>query len=632
MQDEANPDARHGPVGSPAFAQWLAAGLDAYVRNWRDSKVLAELRRARTLLAGFLIGAREDELKRVLSNQFLKQHLTLAGNGLRDLPLDADEQLIRDRVLSALSGATGQANSPGHVLAAMLYCRPDDPVAAFLHRRVPDWLYGAFTVFLVMDPWFFNDAIAYRRYREHSKQTIHHLHRIVADDSGTVPRPGSVAHATALAFTSFSCPLHPYFGDEDLKDMSMSRAYIFEQNARAAGLDLDWRPPARPAGRTRIRVGILKPHFTIQTETFATLPVFEHLDRTQFEVILYAMNAARNELEAYCASRADRLTLLPPAPREQTTVIRGDQIDILFFGSNLTARADACTTLALHRLAPIQMTSICSPITTGFKNMDFYLAGNLLAPHSEFQQQFREELVNVPGSGICFSYGPERPHGAQSLDRTHLGLPANGIVFISGSNYYKITPEVRDAWATIISRVPGSVLVLYPFNPYWSGWYDQEAFIGDMRNRFARLGLAEERLRILAPVPDRAVIKERLRIADVYLDAFPYGGATSLIDVLEAGVPPIVFKGTTLRSRQAASILEELELPQFIARTEDSYIELASRLGTDAAFRHELRDKVLAAMQNHPSCLDSRAYARNIALVFRTLHERNLRFRGDSYV
>jgi len=254
--------------------------------------------------------------------------------------------------------------------------------------------------------------------------------------------------------------------------------------------------------------------------------------------------------------------------------------------------------------------------------MDYYIAGDLLAPSSEMHSQFREKLINIPGSGICFSFGPEQGQPTRPLDRQRLGIPANAVVFISGANYFKITPEVRQAWATIISRVPGSVLVLYPFNPNWSSRYDSEPFVSDINKRFAQLGLAEHRLKILDPLPGRADIKQLLRLADVYLDSYPYGGATSLIDTLEAGLPPVVMSGDALRFRQAASMLQEMSVPQVIADTEDSYMELACKLGTDTGWRHQLRNEIQIKMSSHPAFLDSRAYALKMARLFQALHER----------
>jgi predicted O-linked N-acetylglucosamine transferase (SPINDLY family) len=76
-------------------------------------------------------------------------------------------------------------------------------------------------------------------------------------------------------------------------------------------------------------VGILKDHFAPQTETYSTLPFFEHLDRDLFEIILYSVNVLGHKLEEYCRSHADRLVGLPGDMAERVNTIRSDDLDII---------------------------------------------------------------------------------------------------------------------------------------------------------------------------------------------------------------------------------------------------------------------------------------------------------------
>jgi len=69
-------------------------------------------------------------------------------------------------------------------------------------------------------------------------------------------------------------------------------------------------------------VGILSRHFTPHTETFATIPLFEYLDRDQFEVILYTLQVTQEPLEQYCLSRVDKWIHLPPQLIDQVQTIR----------------------------------------------------------------------------------------------------------------------------------------------------------------------------------------------------------------------------------------------------------------------------------------------------------------------
>ena len=56
--------------------------------------------------------------------------------------------------------------------------------------------------------------------------------------------------------------------------------------------------------------GIIKEHFIPQSETYSTLPVFEHLSREKFEIILYTNKLTNHPLEQYCCSCVDRIVKL----------------------------------------------------------------------------------------------------------------------------------------------------------------------------------------------------------------------------------------------------------------------------------------------------------------------------------
>lgn len=123
------------------------------------------------------------------------------------------------------------------------------------------------------------------------------------------------------------------------------------------------------------------------------------------------------------------------------------------------------------------------------------------------------------------------------------GAGDSSVIFISGANYYKIIPEVREAWAEIIRAVPESLLVLYPFNPNWRKSYKEDFFTEQVQAVFTAHGIETDRLVVLEQLPDPSDVREYLRLADIYLDSFPYSGAASLMDPLFTGLPPVVREG-----------------------------------------------------------------------------------------
>ena len=157
-----------------------------------------------------------------------------------------------------------------------------------------------------------------------------------------------------------------------MKNIYVKRAEIIEHYLKLNGQEIDYDFTDRPNNRKKIRLGILATHFTPGTETFAYLPVYEYLSR-DFEVILYSLKETGHRLEQYCQLSANAFKLLPQELSAQVNIIRADDVDILFIATNVTAVTNQICLLAIHRLARIQVTSGGSVVTTGMRNMDYYI-------------------------------------------------------------------------------------------------------------------------------------------------------------------------------------------------------------------------------------------------------------------
>jgi predicted O-linked N-acetylglucosamine transferase (SPINDLY family)/glycosyltransferase involved in cell wall biosynthesis len=414
-----------------------------------------------------------------------------------------------------------------------------------------------------------------------------------------------------------------YFNEENLRDVYTKRSEIIELNLRNNGNEVDYQLDERPANRKKIRLGILASHFNPAAETFAALPVYEYLSR-EFEVVLYSLQQTNHPLEQYCRSSANFFVTLPDGLAEQVSTIRGDDLDILFFATNVTAVTNRMCLLASHRLARIQITSGGSVVTTGLKNMDYFISGTLTDPAPTAQEQYREKLIQLPGAAHCFSYGDFEERSSTTIDRQDLSIADNAVVFTSGANFYKITPELVHTWAKIIAAVPNSTIVLFPFGPNWSSNYPKQAFEEHLHKIFAEYGVSADRVIALdpQPVPNREDLKEYYKLADVYLDSYPFAGTTSLIEPLQVNLPVIARQGNSFRSSMGAAMIRSLDITDLVADSEKSYIQLAVALGNNPELRQQKSAEIKAKMADNPSFLDSKGYGVKIGELFKELVDR----------
>jgi predicted O-linked N-acetylglucosamine transferase (SPINDLY family) len=502
------------------------------------------------------------------------------------------------------------------LLAAMLYCRADQLPFRYDLGKIPAWFINDYLRFMLSSPNLFMEKGEADNYFKFMQEWVSYLY------SNIFANPESKFwQEIAWSFMHNANFIPIYFNTANLKDIYSKRADIMAHILRIKGHRIDYAFPPRPANRDKIRVGILSNHFSPQTETYAAIPTFDHLDRNRFEIILYTVRTMGHPLEQYCQSRADRMVKLPDELQNQVQAIRGDDLDILLIGTNVTAVTHVITVLALHRLARIQLTSINSPSSTGMQNMDYYIGGTLTAPVRNMQDQYREKLFNIDGSALCFHFPYPSPPPVVNPTRADWGATAQTTVFISGANFFKIIPELRETWAKILADVPDSVLLLYPFNPNWTLSYPETVFVARMKEVFSRYGVDPRRLVVIKALPSNEDIKAHLKLADVYLDSFPYGGATSLLDPLSVNLPTLVMEGNALRFRQSSAMLKELQLPELVADTEESYIRLATALGKNPQLRQQYRERIRQNMANNPPFMDSRAFSAKIGDLFTRLFE-----------
>jgi predicted O-linked N-acetylglucosamine transferase (SPINDLY family) len=405
--------------------------------------------------------------------------------------------------------------------------------------------------------------------------------------------------------------LQAYFHDGDLRPLMAARGRLIERFLRRRRYHLEHHFFRHP--HARLRVGLLAPAYPSNTESAFALAHLTALHGTSFDVFVYAMRACPGPMEDRCSALADHFIVLPEDLRHQVGRIRRDDLDLLLVMTNLGTTTNPVTLLCAHRLARVQVASMASPVTTGLPQIDWFLS----AEENDFADagdHYTERLWRMPGSLSHFAFGPEET--PMPLSRVDLGLPAEGVVFFSALNFYKLVPELVADWAAVLAAVPDSVLALLPFNPLWQVSYPEAAF----RRRLERqLGVDSRRLRVLAPVPTRAHVMALLAHADVYLDGFPFAGACSLFDPLALGVPVVVREGQSARSRHGAVGARMFDRGDLVAHDSAEYVRLAIELGRNADRRAEVRSHLQQRLARGNPMLDHARFAAALVPALREL-------------
>jgi predicted O-linked N-acetylglucosamine transferase (SPINDLY family) len=242
--------------------------------------------------------------------------------------------------------------------------------------------------------------------------------------------------------------------------------------------------------------------------------------------------------------------------------------------------------------APIQMSWVGYPGSTGLQAMDYFLCDRHWLPPGRFDRHFVEQLVYLPAAAIFQPEPASPPIGALPA------LAAGHITFGSFNRFGKINGATVALWAQLLRALPASVLMI------------------------AGIDLPDQRLELIQRFAAERIVGERLTFhlrsgmdsylglhgrVDLCLDTFPYGGGTTTHHALWMGVPTLTVAGRTPTARQAAGILALAGLDSFIAADAADFvakgIDWADRLTELGELRAGMRERCRQSPSQRPDAL-----------------------------
>jgi predicted O-linked N-acetylglucosamine transferase (SPINDLY family) len=373
-------------------------------------------------------------------------------------------------------------------------------------------------------------------------------------------------YTSALAMISLS--------EDPAQQLAAAQQYVKDKLT----LDVPSLTPTRPYKHKKLRIGYCSSDFCLHPVAMLMVELFELHDREQFEV--YGFDWSREDgtgLRERVIKAMDHFERIHNLSDEAAAqLIRKYEIDILvdLQGQTLGARAN----MLAYRPAPVQITYLGLPATTGLPFIDYVIADRFLVPESALGF-YSEKPLYMPD---VYQVSDRLRQSSAPPSRSSLGLPEQAFVFCCFNNNYKFTPDVFASWMNILRRTPGSVLWLLADNPWAQESLQREAM---------GAGIASDRLVFASRAlpPDYLA---RLAVADLFLDSYPFNAGTTANDALFMGLPVLTRSGQTFASRMAGALLTAAGLPELITYTAQDYenkaVELASNPQVCARMKQQL--------------------------------------------
>jgi len=354
----------------------------------------------------------------------------------------------------------------------------------------------------------------------------------------------------------------------------------------------------------KLRIGYISPDFRSHSVGFFIRNILYYSDLSKFDVICYSNWDSEDEITEQIKSSVTRFTKINSLnQKEIAEAIYLDKIDILVDLAGHTFKS--CAKVLAYKPAPIQITYLGYPNTTGLNSVDYRLTDAYA--DTDGGTIYTEKKLQLPD---CFlTFGEFLDVEVDQL----LSEERNGfITFASFNNIQKLNKITVALWSQILQAVPNSILFLKETR------LENEFVRSNVEALFLEHGIEKERLILKGRANSIGDHLEQYNKVDVALDPIPYNGTTTTCEALWMGVPVITLVGEQHQQRVSYSILKNIGADSLVARDAAEYVQLAATLAADKKMRDEWRRTLRTKLRQSILC-DSKRFTAQLEKLYTRL-------------
>ena len=364
----------------------------------------------------------------------------------------------------------------------------------------------------------------------------------------------------------------------------------------------------RQSKKDKIRIGYFSADFHNHATAYLIAEMLELHDKDRFEIHAFSFGPAMGDaMRQRCVNAVDHFHDVTKLSDQAIAKLARDlEIDIAIDLKGHTQ--DGRIGIFALRAAPIQISYLGYPGTTGADYIDYVVADPLVIPETH-QNFYTEKIIYLPNSYQVND--SKRAISKKVFSKSELGLPEKGFIFCCFNASYKISPSTFDGWCRILKKVEGSVLWLFEGNPS-----AKENLIKEAATR----GIESHRLVFSGHIENSEHLARQC-LADLFLDTFPYNAHTTSSDALWSGLPVLALVGQSFASRVSASLLTAIGLPELITQTQEEYENLAIELATNSEKLSAIKNQLKANLLTEP-LFNTQLFTRHLEAAYDEAYQR----------
>ena len=363
--------------------------------------------------------------------------------------------------------------------------------------------------------------------------------------------------------------------------------------------------------RGKIKLGYFAADFRDHALAHLTAEMFEKHDKSEFEIYGFYLGSEVDENDLWHQRLKKSFnkfySVKEMSDLEICKLAMNVGIDIgIDFMTHATNGMENRFRVFTRRCAPIQINFLGYPGTSGSKSIDYIIADKVVIP-DENKKFYSEKIIYLPNSYMPNSKKIEISN--KKFIKKDFNLPEDKFIFCCFNQHQRISPKIYNIWMNILKKNSNSILWLLEDNNF-----SKKNLIFEANKK----GVSSERIIFSERLPKKKDHFERIKLADLFLDTYPYSAHTTCSDALRSGLPVLTIMGETFASRVASSLLTTMNLKELITNSFDDYEKTANNIFNDPTYLKKLKAKLKNNLVNSV-LYDSGTYTKNIEDAYKNL-------------
>ncbi|WP_353438926.1 hypothetical protein [Polynucleobacter sp. UK-FUSCHL-C3] len=299
------------------------------------------------------------------------------------------------------------------------------------------------------------------------------------------------------------------------------------------------------------------------------------------QVVLIIINNPKIKLDGIPTNfKIDHVNISPDNLNQVVQNISNQNIDILFMpdiGMSIESQI-----LAAYRLAKVSIMGWLHPVTSGSKNIDYFLSGELMET-LESESQYTETLIKLPGIGLKIN--PE-PYISTTIKKLHDKQKNEHLMVGCLQTPFKYHPQYDYILIEIAKKI---VKVKFKFIKY------QDELDEKLRKRltleFEKNGIDPSIITFQDRL-NKENYRNFLKTLDIALDTLGWSGGNTTLDCLGAGLPVLTLKNNFMRSNHTAAIYKLIGIEELTSTSPEELIEKIYTISLNNEYLKKIRCQI----------------------------------------